>query len=316
MEQAIPENESMEEETSNLIYDLAAGPDFRLGEQGVAFAAHQQGLLRSMDGGQTWEDALADVGLPEPLPVICLEAAFNGHIFAGAPGGIFRSKDGGQTWQATLLPSPPPTVSALAVSPNYLEDETVFAGTMEDGVFISRDGGARWVTWNFGFLDLNVLCLAVSPNHVQDETIFAGTETGIFRSTNGGRAWREVEMPFGFGAVISLAIPKTFAEDATLFAGTDEHGLWVSRDGGESWQPAGAVDEPVNAILLAGSEILAVTGSALLRSDDGGATWSTAWAAEAEGKEISTVLAADSYAPGTILLAGFVDGTIETITLA
>ncbi|RPJ52367.1 MAG: hypothetical protein EHM21_00380, partial [Chloroflexi bacterium] len=226
-------------ESDQLVYALTAAPGTVPGQNGLVFAASSTGLQRSADGGQTWTDALAELNLTGTLPVISLAISPDFEqqpkVIAGAPGGVFHST-AGQSWRAVVMANPAPTVSSLAISPNYSRDETVFAGTMEDGVFISRDGGERWVTWNFGLLDLNVMCLGISPDFANDETVFAGTESGIFRSTNGGRAWREIEVPFGFDAVISLALSPQYAGDRTLYAGTEEQGLWVSRNEGETWQ--------------------------------------------------------------------------------
>jgi len=81
-----------------------------------------------------------------------------------------------------------PLISALATSPNFADDGTILAGSIEDGVFCSMDRGVQWAAWNFGLLDLHVLCMALSPHFGRDETVFVGTETGLFRSTNGGHA--------------------------------------------------------------------------------------------------------------------------------
>lgn len=310
------------EESADLVYALAAAPGLVPGQHGLVFAGATGGLQRSADGGQTWTDALANLQLSEPLPVISLAAspffAQDGFIIAGAPGGVFHSSDGGQSWRVALLPNPPPTVAALAISPSFLTDETVFAGTMEDGVFLSTDGGVGWTAWNFGLLDLKVICLAISPDFALDETVCIGAETGIFRSTNGGRAWRDIELPFGFDAVLSLAFSPNYTSDHTLYAGTEANGLWMSTDEGETWRrlDLGPDEEPANALLTGGpGELLAVTGTQLLRTTDGGATWANCLPAEYAEREISAALAPQGFAPGALLLVGFTDGQVETVRI-
>jgi photosystem II stability/assembly factor-like uncharacterized protein len=315
--QPVPENETNED----IVYAFAAAPGFQPGERGLVFAARSSGVYRSEDGGQTWRYDLEDLGLSEPLPVTCIALSphfeRDGHLFAGAPGGIFRSTDQGQTWRALVFPSPPPTVTALAVSPGFEQDEMVFAGTMEDGVFRSTDGGQRWVSWNFGLLDLNVMCLAVSPNFAEDETLFAGTESGIFRSTNGGRAWREVDAPFGFEAVLCLGLSPNFARDGLLYAGTETQGLWGSWDAGETWRRLGEQEliDPVNALHTDGPTVTAVTSIGLWHSTDGGSTWTNRLPEWLSEREIAAALAPNGAAPGSAVLAGFIDGGVAPVQI-
>jgi photosystem II stability/assembly factor-like uncharacterized protein len=301
---------------ADLVYTFCAVPGLIPGESGVAFAARSSGLYRSDDGGQTWNYALENLALSEPLPVTTVATspafAHDGTVLAGVPGGLFHSTDGGMNWKALIFPNPPPTVSSLTFSPNFEQDETVFAGTMEDGVFISRNGGENWVAWNFGLLDLNVMSLAISPNFSTDETIYAGAESGIFRSTNGGRAWREIELPFGYEAVLCMALTSS----GDLYAGTEGQGLWVTRDDSETWQRLGEaqIDEPVNSIQLAGERVFAFTSAGLWFSTDSGSTWTDHLPEALAGSEFSAALAPASSGASAVL-AAFMDGSIETIRL-
>jgi hypothetical protein len=236
-------------------------------------------------------------------------------VFAGVRGGILRSFDGGRSWHIATLPSPPPVVTALVISPAYARDGILLAGTLEDGVFRSADRGQRWTAWNFGLLDLNVLCLAISPSFADDETLFVGTETGIFRSTNGGRAWREVDFPMNLAPVLSLALSPTYAADGVLLAGTETHGLFASSDRGRSWTRLApdVIDGAVNAIILSPGfsttpEILAVLLDALLVTRNGGASWSSWEADEDFGQGIACAAAPSGLRPGATLLVGLVEG--------
>lgn len=310
-----------EEVASAVVFSLAATPGFRVGRAGRAFAGTNGGLKRTEDGGQTWKDALAGLALSGPLPVtsLAVSPAFDhdGLVIAGTRGGILRSSAGGQSWKTVIFPPPPPSISALAISPNFAEDETLLAGTIEDGVFVSRDAGEQWFSWNFGLLDLNVLALAISPDFKADDTLFAGTETGLFRSTSGGRAWRDVELPFGYDPVISLAISRRYAEDHTLYIGCEAHGLWVSADEGEHWKRLAErkLVDPVNSIIASGTDLLAATGSALWHSADGRVNWTNLLPEEYRELEVSAVLAPHGAGPGSALLVGFADGSIQPIVL-
>ena len=208
-----------EELQTDLVYALATTPDLD-----IWFAARATGLYRSIDDGASWDALYASLEVEGSLPTtsVVLAPNYDGEahrsLFSGVPGGVLRSTDGGETWFVTILDSPPPAVSALVISPNFVRDGVLIAATTEDGIFRSANRGSNWSRWNFGLLDLNVYSLAISPDFAEDETLYAGVESGIFRSTNGGRAWREVDLSIGFEPVISLAMSPAYAYDQTLFA--------------------------------------------------------------------------------------------------
>ncbi|GAB4573338.1 MAG: glycosyl hydrolase [Anaerolineae bacterium] len=111
------------------------------------------GLLRSEDGGRTWQAA----GLPgQTVKAIGLTPANPQQIIVGTkPPALFLSRDGGETWQELaafrklrrwfwFTPAEPgdPYVMGLAVSPT--NPDVIVAGVEFGGVFVSHDGGQTW----------------------------------------------------------------------------------------------------------------------------------------------------------------------------
>lgn len=311
-------------EIEDVVYSLATSPNFA--QDGICFAARRSGLYRSDDGGAAWQPTYDSLDIEESLPTtsVVLSPAFESDrsVFAGVPGGVLRSLDGGENWFVATLGSPPPVVSTLAISPAFVHDGTLFAGTMEDGVFRSADRGTHWVAWNFGLLDLNILAMAISSDFAEDETLLVGTETGIFRSTNGGRAWREVDFPTEYAPVLSLALSPRYADDGILFAGTESYGLFRSQDRGHTWVRLGegVITDVVNAIVLspeypAQPEVLVMLDAALLVSRDDGASWSE-WETDGamiRGQNTSAVAAPQGLGDDARLLVGLVGGEVLRI---
>lgn len=299
---------------TDIVNGLAVSPHFA--RDGICFAARSTGLYRSDDGGGRWRLAYDSLGLAAPLATISVVVspafADDRTLFAGVNGGILRSTDGGAAWQIITLPEPAPLVTTLAVSPGFADDGLVFAGTLEDGVFRSSDHGRSWAAWNFGLLDRNVLTLAVSPHVAEDETLFAGTGSGLFRSSNGGRSWRELPLPVECATVLSVAVAG-----ATLVVGTEGTGCFASEDGGRSWRRLGqaALEGAVNTIVssqygAADLRLLVLLDDTLVRSDDGGASWS-AWPPSGEAPAgIAAVAATGGLEGGSALLAGLYDGAV------
>ena len=309
---------------NNIVYQFAASKELGSRAKAICFAARFSGLCRSTDGGGKWQPAFDSLNLQSQFPAltVALSPDFeqDGSVFVGTGSGILRSSDGGETWENAQIPSPLPVITALVVSPNYVQDGILLAATLEDGVLCSSDRGRRWIAWNFGLLDLNTLCLASSPDFANDETLFIGTQSGIFRSTNGGRSWREVNLPVGFEPVLSLAISPSFSRDATLFAGTESEGLLRSSDGGQTWQRLGksTFKDPVNGIVLASDfstrpEILVLHGGSLLVSTDGGKIWKSWRDGALADKEITAIYAPCGFDLQSPALVGCADGIILRI---
>jgi photosystem II stability/assembly factor-like uncharacterized protein len=286
------------------VYALAAGSDH-------LYAARLSGLYRSSDGGHTWQDALTSLERPEPLAVTAVATDGGTTVFAGTNGAVLRSDDAGASWEIAGLSSPPPNVAALALSPNYREDDLIAAGTAEDGVFVSADRGVTWIPWNFGLVDLHVYALAISPDFSADRTIFAGTESGIFRSPNSGRAWREVAFPMDAAPVLSLGMAPAYAADGLMYAGTEKKGLFVSDDFGLNWRQAKhdlLSTAAVNAIQIAASRTWLLLEDRLIGSSDQGHSWKPDHRPIPSGKMAMTMLVHPA-APDRVLV-GFADGDI------
>jgi len=133
----------------------------------------------------------------------------------------------------------------------------------------------------------DVRCLAADP--LNPAVVYAGSNNqGLLRSTDGGETWVQA----GLEGIAIRSVAVSPSRSGMVCVGTKPPGLFISQDGGTTWQdlpafrkrrqwwftPAEPKDEYVQAIalspvdpdvILAGIEL-----GAVLRSDDGGATWS------------------------------------------
>ena len=123
---------------------------------------------------------------------------------------------------------------------------TVLAGSYGDGLFRSADDGATWEGVEAGLTAPAFRC--IGPDPWQPGAILAGTEPGrTFRSADGGRSWREIGaitaipgheawyLPYSprAGAVRNIYAPP--GQPGRLFAAVEVGGLLRSDDGGETW---------------------------------------------------------------------------------
>ena len=223
------------------------------------------GIWKSVDGGVRWKpvaDGLTTSTFgsiavaPSDANVVYAgsgEANIRGNVVQG--DGLYRSTDAGRSWKRVL--AQPGQVGTIVVDPR--DANVAFAAVLgkpfgpnaERGVFRTRDGGATWQKVLFVDADTGASDVALDPTNPR--VVFAGT-------------WQARRRPW------------------ELVSGGPGSGLWVSRDGGDTWKrlaghglPAGvwgkvgvavAPSDPRRVYALVEAE-----AGGLLRSDDGGETW-------------------------------------------
>ncbi len=228
--------------------------------------------------------------------------------------GIYKSTDGGETWTKAGL-NKSERIAKIRVSPN--NSDTVFVAvpgalwsdSPDRGLYKTTDGGK---TWNMVLKGANLStgCTDIAIDPVNPETVFAtmwdfrrkGWEyrsggagpdkpsaSGLFHSTDGGNTWTEItpeknkgfpKKPYGR---LAIAIAPSNAKRVYCFVESPNSALFVSDDGGATWQErdksqwmvwrpfyfANLIVDPKNP------DRLFKTDGALIMSDDAGKSFST-----------------------------------------
>jgi photosystem II stability/assembly factor-like uncharacterized protein len=157
---------------------------------------------------------------------------------------------------------------ALWASPAKSHDPSAWGG-----LFRSRDEGATWVSANRGQVVAGAIALAISPTDVNH--LLLGAESGLLRSRNGGRDWT-IEAP---AVVVGPVFALAFALDGQRALVSTGLGIFGG-EAGNSWRqesaPPGAT--PARAIVRGGEpgRVYLAGWTGLYRSDDWGASWSSA----------------------------------------
>ena len=244
-------------------------------------------------------------------------------IYAGAAsGGIFKTTDGGTHWAPIFDDQDALSIGWIEVAPS--DPNVVWVGTgepnirshisMGKGVYRSTDAGKNW-----SFLGLEntgrISRIQVHPDDPDVAWVAAlghaygpQQERGIYKTTDGGLTWRQVLFVDENTGASDLVLDPN--NPRILFAGMWQieihtwgrvsggpgSGIFMSRDGGESWtriEDEGLPQRPVGKIALAIAPTnpdriyaLIETGDGvplpdgtetdsgeLWRSDDGGESW-------------------------------------------
>jgi photosystem II stability/assembly factor-like uncharacterized protein len=171
------------------------------------------------------------------------------YVFAGAGhynptggeryrGGLFRRAPGDGDWESLTAGLPQAVeVRALVVHPR--DPDVIFAGT-QDGPYRSLDAGSRWQRLDFPERGVTIWSLAFDP--ADPDVMYAGSApVGVFRSDDGGEHWRRLanarspgHCEMGFPArTIRIAVDPARPND--VYAALEVSGVIRSDDGGETW---------------------------------------------------------------------------------
>jgi hypothetical protein len=172
----------------------------------------------------------------------------------------------------------------------YMMNEKTFLSTTNGGIARATCKNGQWQVEHV-LAGQDVRCLVSDPLNANN--LYAGTQgNGVFRSEDGGKTWQ----PAGMNGQLVKSLVVSPHHPGTIYAGTKPACVFVSHDNGENWvelegfrkvrgrrfwlSPAEPPDfrayvqglsiSPVDAnVIIAGIEF-----GAVLRSEDGGKTWS------------------------------------------
>jgi photosystem II stability/assembly factor-like uncharacterized protein len=228
--------------------------------------------------------------------------------------GIYKSTDGGESWSNAGLPNSE-RIAKIIVDPR--SSDTVFAcvpgklwsDSAERGLYRTTDGGKTWSLVLKG-ANLSTGCASIAQQPGHPEALLAGmwdfrrwgwayrsggnspkspSASGLWRSSDGGATWSELTAdaknglpakPYGR---IALAFAPSEPNTVYAFIESPDSGLFISHDGGSSWERgdksqwmvwrpfyfANLIVDPKDA------KRVYKTDGALILSEDGGKSFAT-----------------------------------------
>jgi photosystem II stability/assembly factor-like uncharacterized protein len=225
----------------------------------IMLAESGQGLRRSVDGGQTWEEA--NTGLTGVLVTKVKSNPVNGeHLFATTQNGLARSIDNGATWDFPILMGGEAR-NAWAIVIHPTEPNIVYVG--ENGgstVWRSVDSGDTWSQTQLNEKFSSIWQMAIDPNN--PDIVYAAlasfqndtSQDGLYATTNGDQTWDLA----GLGGQQVNAVNAVADEiGTTVYAGVGDQwfgqtagGVYRRRAGEVEWTQLGPKDAVVYDIAI------------------------------------------------------------------
>jgi len=164
-------------------------------------------------------------------------------VYVGAAnGGVWKSTNGGVKWTPLTDNLQSLSMGSLAIDPQ--NPNTIYAGTGElsgginsysgYGLLRSTDAGATWSDVG----PSNVASYArviVNPKHSNIIYAAAGRSGGgVLRSKDNGTSWEWLKTGLDAGQVTDMCLAMD-GDKAVLYAAVASKGLYLSKDGGDTW---------------------------------------------------------------------------------
>jgi photosystem II stability/assembly factor-like uncharacterized protein len=228
------------------------------------------GNFLSEDGGKTWKDASAGYtgALILGVAVDPLEAA---RVYAVGRSGPWGSQDGGSSWYGMRYPpkgmnrfETTNQFSSVAVDPD--QPSRIYVGNLDASVQVSSDRGYTWeeffppagnINPDFDFNESVSEIVFAPSDHQQVYLPFANIEAlrlhevcgnndpGFAFSSNGGLNW-SISKDADIDGVCVYDLAVSPTQAKTVFAATSK-GLVKSTDGGSTWSPLSVTGVPSGA---------------------------------------------------------------------
>jgi photosystem II stability/assembly factor-like uncharacterized protein len=274
--------------------------DLEIAETGnlTLYLAGFDGLFKSENGGMNWRqiETLSEGTILE-MAVSPNYENDSTVAMVNYVGEAYISYDGGGSWSvmrnglesAHFLSFLNPQGQDdrrfydIVFSPDYANDQTIFASVLWERVVKSTDKGKNWKIIPLPGTERGPT-IAMSPSYSRDSTIFIGAQYGnIYKSENNGESFVKISS-LGGGREndpLALIVSPYYENDRTLFA-TGPLGVYRSTNAGVEWEAVSLGTELGNAsdIKLAISPeyeldqtVIAGTNQGLFMTKDRGDTW-------------------------------------------
>lgn len=282
----------------------------------TGWALTDNAILRTINGGANWKD-VAPSQFPgktrysSALIALTTSTAWVAVVRPGtADVQVFHTVDAGQAWQETTIHYTSNMMGVVTITFIDARDGWIMASlefaTHEEGVVIFRttDGGKIWTKVSATSLTFKETTPGGLPLEGQKSGFsFHNASTGwatglsspvahpnfvwLYMTVDGGQTWQHQTLVFPRTVVVSgqlsIAPPAFFTVNDGILPvlfntpGASDLDVYVTHDGGATWQPTTVVAAPANVTdFIDMNHGWVAGGTAIYMTVDGGQTWTKA----------------------------------------
>lgn len=275
-----------------------------------AFAGtFDQGLFRTLDGGESWEQVGAAIPHKRVLSIAISPHMADGHpvVYAGTePSSLYRSTDDGATWEdlaalrdvpsydTWFFPPRPHTHHVRWIAPHQADPDTIVVGIELGGVLRTRDGGR---TFEDRHPDAVIDPHCIVAHASATNRVYAVGGDGVSFSLDGGDNWTRdtdgMDRGYTWGLAVDPNDPDLWYVSAApgpdrAHGGGDAQARLYRKRGSVAWEPLriegfDGVETPLERMPYAlaasrnqpGTLVVGMRPGELLISSDTGESWRT-----------------------------------------
>lgn len=224
---------------------VAAAPTYP--KHNLILVGSVDGIARSIDGGKTWASATLAQAAQVSQIVLSPDFESDGIAFAATlENGVLRTTDEGQRWHSWNFGLLDLETLAVAVSPDFAQDELVYVAT-GTGIFRSINGGRAWRELAFAG-EGPAAEEALPPTGVamtRQALLVSSESKGVYYSNDRGDTWFK-RNAFRGGQTNTL----TASQDGTKLLLATPSVIGVSEDSGATWQRIAKPPDDVIAVAI------------------------------------------------------------------
>ncbi|MEJ0029992.1 MAG: hypothetical protein WDO15_06330 [Bacteroidota bacterium] len=145
--------------------------------------------------------------------------AFDGSIlYVGTYSGLLKSNDGGSTLNKTPITNSPYSLVRI---------DTVLFVSSYGSSYALADGDTEWTSFPY---DNSHVAISAYSQVAIDTSLYMATDGGVFKFSWNDSTWTNKSK-----GLINKRVVSLIANGSALYAGTNGSGVFVSRNGGNTW---------------------------------------------------------------------------------